>query len=48
MSVNGVKSLLDGTVGVGDSVLIEPLTEENFLENLQLRFKHDNIYVSMW
>ena len=47
MSLNGVKSLLDGTVGVGDSVLIEPLNEENFLENLQLRFQHDNIYVSV-
>ena len=46
MSVNGASSLLDGTIGVGDAVLIEPLDEDNFLENIQLRFNHDNIYVS--
>ena len=46
MSVNGTSSLLDGTIGVGDAVLIEPLNEDNFLENIQLRFNHDNIYVS--
>ena len=47
MALNGTSSLLDGTIGVGDSVLIEPLNEDNFVENLQLRFQHDNIYVSV-
>ena len=46
MALNGTSSLLDGTIGVGDAVLIEPLTEDNFVENIQLRFEHDNIYVS--
>jgi len=38
-------SLLDSMIGVGDAVLLEPLTEDKFLENLQERFQHDDIYV---
>ncbi|XP_074835669.1 unconventional myosin-Ia isoform X2 [Carettochelys insculpta] len=35
--------LLD-TVGVGDLVLVDPLSEESLLENLKERFKHKEIY----
>lgn len=38
--------LLDETVGRGDMVLLEPLTEEGLIENLQLRYKAGEIYVS--
>ncbi|MEE6471641.1 hypothetical protein FKM82_009329 [Ascaphus truei] len=37
-------SFLDGMVGVGDMVLLEPLTEDSLLQNLKERFKHDEIY----
>ena len=39
-------SLLDNMIGVGDMVLLEPLTEESFIENLRKRFDHTEIYVS--
>uniref|UniRef100_F6W622 Myosin motor domain-containing protein n=1 Tax=Ciona intestinalis TaxID=7719 RepID=F6W622_CIOIN len=39
-----VRSMLDEMVGVGDAVLLEPLSEDNFLDNLQKRFQHDEIY----
>lgn len=39
-------SLLDNMIGVGDMVLLEPLSEETFIGNLQKRFEHDEIYVS--
>ncbi len=39
-------SLLDNMIGVGDMVLIEPLSEDTFLENLKKRFDHNEIYVS--
>lgn len=39
-------SLLDNMIGVGDMVLLEPLSEESFLENLKKRFDHNEIYVS--
>ncbi|XP_013922287.1 PREDICTED: unconventional myosin-Ia-like isoform X2 [Thamnophis sirtalis] len=32
------------TVGVGDLVLLEPLTEETLMENLKKRFEHKEIY----
>jgi len=35
---------LDQVVGVGDLVYLDPLTEENIIENLNARFKHDQIY----
>uniref|UniRef100_A0A1A8J1K4 Unconventional myosin-Ib n=1 Tax=Nothobranchius kuhntae TaxID=321403 RepID=A0A1A8J1K4_NOTKU len=37
-------SLLDNMIGVGDMVLLEPLTEDSFLENLKNRFDHNEIY----
>ncbi|XP_028928775.1 unconventional myosin-Ia [Ornithorhynchus anatinus] len=37
-------SLLEDMVGVGDLVLLDPLTEESLLSNLQERFKHGEIY----
>nr|XP_039269544.1 unconventional myosin-Ia-like isoform X1 [Styela clava] len=36
--------ILSRMVGVGDMVLLDPLTEENFLDNLQKRFNSDQIY----
>nr|XP_008173777.1 unconventional myosin-Ia isoform X1 [Chrysemys picta bellii]XP_023967777.1 unconventional myosin-Ia isoform X1 [Chrysemys picta bellii] len=36
-------SLLD-TVGVGDLVLLDPLSEESLLQNLKERFRHQEIY----
>ncbi|XP_054642602.1 unconventional myosin-Ib isoform X2 [Dunckerocampus dactyliophorus] len=38
------KSLLDNMIGVGDMVLLEPLSEESFIENLRKRFDHNEIY----
>lgn len=40
-------SLLDNMIGVGDMVLLEPLTEESFINNLKNRFEHGEIYVSI-
>ncbi|XP_054579273.1 unconventional myosin-Ib isoform X4 [Eptesicus fuscus] len=37
-------SLLDNMIGVGDMVLLEPLTEETFIHNLRTRFDHSEIY----
>ncbi|KAK2905328.1 hypothetical protein Q8A67_007127 [Cirrhinus molitorella] len=37
-------SLLDNMIGVGDMVLLEPLSEETFIENLKKRFDHNEIY----
>nr|XP_020666172.1 unconventional myosin-Ib isoform X1 [Pogona vitticeps] len=37
-------SLLDNMIGVGDMVLLEPLTEETFIDNLKQRFDHSEIY----
>lgn len=41
-------SLLDNMIGVGDMVLLEPLSEDSFLENLKKRFEHNEIYVSLF
>lgn len=41
-------SLLDNMIGVGDMVLLEPLSEDSFLENLKKRFDHNEIYVSLF
>lgn len=40
-------SLLDNMIGVGDMVLLEPLSEDSFLDNLKKRFDHSEIYVSL-
>nr|XP_038938880.1 unconventional myosin-Ib isoform X4 [Rattus norvegicus] len=37
-------SLLDNMIGVGDTVLLEPLNEETFIDNLKKRFDHNEIY----
>uniref|UniRef100_A0A8C9SL40 Myosin IB n=1 Tax=Scleropages formosus TaxID=113540 RepID=A0A8C9SL40_SCLFO len=37
-------SLLDNMIGVGDMVLLEPLSENSFIQNLKNRFDHDEIY----
>ena len=37
--------LLDEMVGCGDMVLLEPLTEENIIENLRKRYTAGDIYV---
>uniref|UniRef100_A0A5F8GR38 Unconventional myosin-Ia n=1 Tax=Monodelphis domestica TaxID=13616 RepID=A0A5F8GR38_MONDO len=37
-------SLIEGSVGVGDMVLLEPLNEESLLKNLDKRFQHKEIY----
>lgn len=37
-------SLLDNMIGVGDMVLLEPLSEDSFLDNLKKRFDHSEIY----
>lgn len=37
-------SLLDNMIGVGDMVLLEPLTEDSFIDNLKKRFDHSEIY----
>lgn len=42
----GKENLLEGSVGVGDSVLLEHLNEQCFLNNLYQRFNNDLIYVS--
>uniref|UniRef100_A0A8C9TPZ7 Myosin IB n=1 Tax=Scleropages formosus TaxID=113540 RepID=A0A8C9TPZ7_SCLFO len=45
MSKSEVKtSLLDNMIGVGDMVLLEPLSENSFIQNLKNRFDHDEIY----
>jgi len=38
------ESFLDDMVGVGDAVLLEPLSEDSFVNNLEDRFKNDRIY----
>uniref|UniRef100_A0A5F8GV20 Unconventional myosin-Ia n=1 Tax=Monodelphis domestica TaxID=13616 RepID=A0A5F8GV20_MONDO len=40
----GEMSLIEGSVGVGDMVLLEPLNEESLLKNLDKRFQHKEIY----
>ena len=34
-------------MGVSDAVLLDPLTEEAFIQNLKERFNLDQIYVSI-
>lgn len=40
-------SLLDDMIGVGDMVLLEPLNEDSFINNLKKRFDHSEVYVSI-
>jgi len=39
-------AILENNVGVSDAVLLDPMTEEAFIDNLKARFNHDQIYVS--
>ena len=39
-------TLLEGSVGVEDLVLLEPLEQESLIRNLQLRYEKKEIYVS--
>lgn len=42
-------SLMEGSVGVQDLILLEPLEEASLLKNLQLRFENKEVYVSaLW
>lgn len=41
---SGAMLSLEQEIGAWDSVLLEPLTEESFITNLQQRFKRDQIY----
>ena len=38
-------SIFEAIVGVGDMVLLDPMTEENLLENIRKRFDAGDIYV---
>lgn len=41
--------ILEGSIGVEDLVLLEPLEESSLLKNLQLRYENKEIYVSsLW
>ena len=40
------RSIMDDTVGVSDMVLLDPLTEDKLMENLEKRFRAGEIYVS--
>lgn len=42
----GTVAMLDNTVGVSDMCLLDPLSEDAIIENLQTRFRHGQIYVS--
>ena len=37
---------MDDTVGVADMVLLDPLTEDELVQNLCKRFREEKIYVS--
>lgn len=37
---------MEQEIGTWDSVLLENLTEDNFISNLHQRYKKDHIYVS--
>ncbi|XP_029450729.1 unconventional myosin-Ia isoform X2 [Rhinatrema bivittatum] len=42
--MNSTASLLDSMVGVGDMVLLDPLSEVSMIKNLKERFNQDEIY----
>ena len=42
----GALAIFENNVGVSDAVLLDPVTEEAFIQNLEDRFNHDQIYVS--
>ena len=42
----GALAIFENNVGVSDCVLLDPVTEDAFIENIKQRFNHDQIYVS--
>lgn len=36
---------MENEIGTWDSVLLENLSEDSFINNIHLRYKRDNIYV---
>ncbi|XP_061180865.1 unconventional myosin-Ib-like [Saccostrea echinata] len=40
----GSLAILENNVGVSDAVLLDPMTEDAFIENLRLRYQHNQIY----
>ncbi|KAH3702056.1 hypothetical protein DPMN_077057, partial [Dreissena polymorpha] len=40
----GALAIFENNVGVSDAVLLDPVTEDAFIDNIQERFKHDQIY----
>ena len=42
----GALQIFENNVGVSDAVLLDPVTEEAFIKNIQDRFQHQQIYVS--
>lgn len=43
----GTLQILENNVGISDAVLLDPMTEDAFIKNIQDRFNHQQIYVSM-
>lgn len=43
----GAQYILEHNVGISDAVLLHPMTEDAFIENLKTRFNHEQIYVSV-
>ena len=44
----GALAIFENNVGVSDAVLLDPLTEDAFIQNIKERFGHDQIYVSIY
>ncbi|KAH9524416.1 Unconventional myosin-Ib [Bulinus truncatus] len=40
----GTLQIFENNVGVSDAVLLDPMTEEAFIDNLEKRFQHQQIY----
>lgn len=40
----GAQYILEHNVGISDAVLLHPMTEDAFIENLKTRFNHEQIY----
>ena len=41
-------ALLANEPGVADMILLDPVTEDQLLKNLEIRFKESKIYVSLF
>uniref|UniRef100_A0A0L8HUI4 Myosin motor domain-containing protein n=1 Tax=Octopus bimaculoides TaxID=37653 RepID=A0A0L8HUI4_OCTBM len=40
----GTLSIFENNVGISDAVLLDPMTEDAFIQNLNERFNHQQIY----